>query len=60
MASRIWRPPITKVHLETECGPLVKFVVGNRTVAAWWPQTNRFWCRRPYDLIILPPEKYDS
>jgi signal peptidase I len=56
LVPRIWHPVIVKVYLETEEGPVTKFVVGNRTVARWCPQTNQFWCRRPYDLIISKPE----
>jgi signal peptidase I len=59
-AKRIWHPTVTRVHLQTDEGSLVKYVVDSRTVASWWPQTNRFQCRKPYDLIILPPEKNDT
>jgi signal peptidase I len=54
---RIWHPPVVEVHLETEEGSLIIFVVGKCTVARWWPQSKRFWCRKPYDLIIPNPDK---
>jgi len=43
------------VRLVTDDGPLVKYVHGRRTVACWWPETQRFWCRRPYDLVVRSP-----
>ena len=55
LVPRLWHPPVTRIRLETEDGPLVKFVVGKRTAACWWPQNNHFWCRKPYDLIIPKP-----
>lgn len=56
-ARRLWRPEMMRVLMITEDGPLVKYVSGRRTVARWWPETGRFQCRRPYDLVIsrLPP-----
>ncbi len=57
LAVRVWRPPVTKIRLAAEDGPLVKYVCGRRTVACWWPTVGRFQCRRPYDLIIPRPSK---
>jgi hypothetical protein len=53
---RLWRPYITTVQLQTQNGILIKYVVHGKTVATWQPQQSRFTCRRPYDLIIFPPE----
>lgn len=50
--TRLWNPTITKVHFETDDGPIVKYVANNRTVGLWWPKTNQIWCRRPYDLVL--------
>lgn len=55
LVRRLWRPRLEQVHLLTEEGPLVKFVHGRRTVACWYPADGRFWCRKPYDLVIEPP-----
>jgi hypothetical protein len=44
------------VRLVTPSGPLVKYVVGGRTVACWWPGLKRFECDKPYDLFIPRPE----
>ncbi len=56
LVRRLWRPAVKGVHLESAEGPVVKYVHGRRTVACWWPEDGRFWCRRPYDLVIdLPP-----
>jgi len=32
--------------------PLVKYICGGRTVARWWPEQDRFECKKPYDLVI--------
>jgi hypothetical protein len=47
-----WRPNLSAIHLETPDGPLVKFLDGRLTVARWWPESGRFECRKPYDLVI--------
>ena len=49
---RLWQPLIIKVRLKTDNGPLVKYICGGRTVARWWPQQDRFECKKPYDLVI--------
>lgn len=51
----LWRPHVAQLRLTTEDGPLVKYVHGQRTVARWWPEKGRFWCRKPYDLVIEHP-----
>jgi hypothetical protein len=51
----VWQPTITRIRIEAERGPLVKYLCGMRTVAWWWPETGRFRCRRPYDLVIHRP-----
>jgi hypothetical protein len=56
LVGRLWRPEVSRVRLNTEEGPLVKYVCGRRTVARWWPQEDRFECRRPYDLVIPRPD----
>ena len=57
LVPRLWRPPVTKIQITTENGPLVKYISGARTVAYWWPATGRFQCRKPYDLVIPRPSK---
>ncbi len=53
---RLWRPSIDLVCLKGAEGLMVKYVHGDRTVACWWPEDGRFWCRWPYDLVLdLPP-----
>ncbi len=56
LVSRLWRPSVLKVNLVTEEGPLVKYVCSGRTVACWWPERDRFECRKPYDLVIPAPQ----
>jgi hypothetical protein len=55
LVQRLWRPRLERVHLTTPEGPLVKTMHRGRTVAQWHPQTGRFWCRKPYDLVIERP-----
>jgi len=55
LVRRWWCPVVTQLRLHSKQGPLVKYVCGGRTVACWWPDEGRFECRRPYDLVIRPP-----
>jgi hypothetical protein len=55
LVGRWWRPAVTRLRLDTEEGPLVKYVHAGRTVARWWPERHRFECRKPYDLVIPHP-----
>jgi hypothetical protein len=48
---------LSVVRLETPDGLLIKFIHNGRTVAHWWPQSNRFECRKPYDLVIPRPDR---
>jgi hypothetical protein len=48
---------LTKIYLETENGPLVKYIFNQRTIARWWPGRHYFECQKPYDLVIPNPEK---
>jgi hypothetical protein len=57
LVRRLWRPRLVQVRLATGEGPLVKYIHGRRTVACWWPEEKRFWSRKPYDLVIEPPEE---
>jgi hypothetical protein len=54
LAPRFWRPTIQTIRRESTSGLLIKYVSRGRTVACWWPQTNRFECSKPYDLILGP------
>ncbi|MGD1994274.1 MAG: hypothetical protein PVI59_13865 [Anaerolineae bacterium] len=56
LARALWRPSLAQIHLETETGPMIKYVHRQRTVARWWPAEGRFWCRKPYDLVLVRPE----
>lgn len=53
---RCFRRQLRVVRLETPEGPLIKTTYRGYTVSRWWPQLNRFECRRPYDLIIPRPD----
>jgi hypothetical protein len=57
LVRRIWRPNLVRVQIETEQGTLVKYIHRRRTVATWHAQRNVFSVHKPYDLVILPPEK---
>jgi hypothetical protein len=56
LARRLWRPRLVRLLLASERGPLIKFICNQRTVATWEPDTGRFQCRKPYDLIIRRPD----
>lgn len=57
VVARLWHPRIIQVHVETRYGSLIKYAIGNRTVAYWWPESGSFKCRKPYDLIIQRPKQ---
>jgi len=54
---RIWRPAIQQIHLKTDAGTLVKYIYRQKTVAVWEASQRRFECRKPFDLVISPPEE---
>ena len=56
LVPRLWQPTITRVYLAGGGDPVVKYVCSGQTVARWWPETDRFLCRKPYDLIISRPD----
>lgn len=56
LASRWWRPDICRVRVTTPQGPVVKYIHHRRTVAWWRPAQGSFRCRKPYDLILHPPD----
>jgi len=47
-----WHPAISKVFLNTERGPMIKYICRNRTVGEYWPENGRLKCRKPYDLVL--------
>ena len=59
LVTKIWRPEIKKMQVMTEKGPVIKYVVNNRTVAECWQENNRFTCQKPYDLVLWPVLKKD-
>jgi signal peptidase I len=49
----LWKPPIKKIFLQTNDGPLIKYVYRNRTVVAhYFPAQERLHCRKPFDLVL--------
>jgi signal peptidase I len=57
LVARFWRPSISRIHLATENGPLVKYRYRKKTVARWWPQLKRFDVVKPFDLVISNPDE---
>jgi signal peptidase I len=53
---KLWHLEINEVHLKTEHGPLVKYICKGHTIATWESSRKRFDCRKPFDLVIFPPE----
>lgn len=51
------RPPLSlaRIRLPTREGIVVKYVWRGQTVGRWWPGSNRWECRKPFDLFLAPP-----
>jgi hypothetical protein len=56
LARAVWRPSLAQVRLKTDAGPVIKYKHKEQTVARWWPAEDRFWCRKPYDLVLHRPD----
>jgi signal peptidase I len=52
IASRIYKPKLTRIYLETPGGPMMEFMHGNRIVARWWVDQQMLDCQKPYDLFL--------
>lgn len=50
-----WHPRIEQIHVASAEGNWVKYLHGQRTVARWSAEEKRFWCYKPYDLVIDHP-----
>jgi len=53
---KIWHPKVIRVRTISTSGPMIKFVLGGKTVATWIPDLKIFRCKRLFDLVIYPPE----
>lgn len=53
---KIWHPKVIQVKTNSSLGPMIKYLVGGKTVATWLPNLKCFQCRRLYDLVIYPPD----
>jgi len=51
-----WKPDIKTIHLEQGQAKLVKYLFRDRTVAVWDEASNRFTCRKPFDLVLRAPQ----
>ena len=47
---------IKKIILTSSDGEVVKFLFKGHTVAQWWPEQDRFLCKKPFDLFISKPD----
>jgi hypothetical protein len=56
LIKRFLDPKVEKIFFTSEKGILIKYMRGKKVVAKWWPEENRFLCRKPYDLIINDPD----
>ena len=54
VAVRFWHPDMLVVRFATPDGRLTKYIRRGKTVAVWAPQSGRWECRRPYDLVLFP------
>ena len=53
----LWRPRITAVRFSEGRRDFTKFIHRGKTVACWFPHERRWTCRKPYDLILAPPNQ---
>lgn len=53
----VWRPNITQMSVTVDHEVIIKYIVHGQTVASWWPAKRRFICRKPYDLVLSPPDR---
>jgi len=60
LVPKIWQPEIKKIVLKTQDGVMVKFFLSSQTVALFWPEEGRFYCKKPYDLVIKKPGKEEE
>jgi hypothetical protein len=51
----LWQPAIRQARFAARDGWVIKYICGGQVVARWWPETGRFHCIRPYDLVIPDP-----
>jgi len=56
LAALVWRPKISTLQIQSEYGQQIKYLYRNSTVALWDSSCRRFDCRKPFDLVISPPE----
>jgi hypothetical protein len=56
LIAKVWRPMLTRIHVMTDEGEMVKYCFGTKTVARWWPQQKRFDVVKPFDLVLSAPE----
>jgi hypothetical protein len=57
VTAKLWRPDITKARFSVQGEATVKYLHQGRTVAQFWHSSRRFWCRKPYDLVIKNPSR---
>jgi len=57
IVQHVWRPAVTQVSLMTAQGMVVKYLCGARAVAVWRPETQVYWCKKPYDLVLDAPDR---
>ena len=60
LARLIWHPRVLRLRLATATvgAPdeyCIKYLVRGRTAARWFPSKQRWLCRKPYDLVLMPP-----
>jgi signal peptidase I len=56
IAARIWKPGFVKVSFLDNGVRCIKYIHRQRTVAIWYPSQRQFECRKPYDLVLRPPD----
>lgn len=57
LMSLLWRPQIMAARFAGSGGEFTKYIHRGETVACWIPHERRWTCRKPYDLILDPPNR---
>ncbi len=57
----LWHPSVLRLKLvmlaeDSSHETCIKYLVRGRAVACWFPAEQRWSCRKPYDLVLSPPE----
>lgn len=53
---KLWHPRIIKLKINSTKGEMIKYLFKGKVVAIWLTESGRFFCKRPFDLVIQAPQ----